>query len=311
MSVEIRSVPDATAYPSRLDAPRLIHRSEPVLYGGCDSVGPFSREELGDFERDGFVVVRDLFAPDEMKAVLEAFRVATESMPATDSRIIREPDSKAIRSLFAFHGLPGLLSRFARDERLVARAMQILGSSVYVHQSRINQKPAFDGRDFEWHSDFETWHSEDGMPSMRAVSVSVALTRNEAFNGPLMFIPGSHRVFVSCVGRTPADHHLTSLRRQEYGVPDRQTLTSLVALQGIEVFRGEPGTVAFFDCNLLHGSPSNISPVPRSNAFTVYNSVSNRLGAPFGGSSPRPEHIAARMRDDVCVPASGRLVPGS
>ncbi len=43
--------------------------------------------------------------------------------------------------------------------------------------------PGFTGSGFYWHSDFETWHAEDGMPSMRAVSCSIALTENFAYNG--------------------------------------------------------------------------------------------------------------------------------
>src|SRR3546814_6672767 len=90
----------------------------------------------------------------------------------------------------------------------------LLDSDVYVHQSRINLKPGFRGKEFYWHSDFETWHTEDGMPSMRAVSCSVLLTPNHSWNGPLLTIAGSHKWFVSCVGETPANHHEVSLRRQ-------------------------------------------------------------------------------------------------
>ena len=52
-------------------------------------------------------------------------------------------------------------------------AEQILGSQVYIHQSRVNLKPGFKGKEFYWHSDFETWHIEDGMPRMRALSCSI------------------------------------------------------------------------------------------------------------------------------------------
>jgi hypothetical protein len=48
---------------------------------------------------------------------------------------------------------------------VVGPARQLLGSDVYVHQSRVNFKPGFNGQDFYWHSDFETWHAEDGMPA--------------------------------------------------------------------------------------------------------------------------------------------------
>ena len=96
-----------------------------------------------------------------------------------------------------------MLARLTRDPRLVNVARQILGSEVYVHQSRANMKPGFKGKEFYWHSDFETWHVEDGMPAMRALSCSVLLTDNNANNGPLMLVPGSHRQFISASARRP------------------------------------------------------------------------------------------------------------
>ncbi|HZG56341.1 hypothetical protein [Paenibacillus sp.] len=44
----------------------------------------------------------------------------------------------------------------------------------------------------------------------------------------------------------------------------------------------------------MHGSNSNITPHPRSNAFYVFNSVENKLGAPFASNRPRPDYIATR-----------------
>ncbi|MES8739290.1 phytanoyl-CoA dioxygenase family protein, partial [Cutibacterium acnes] len=76
-------------------------------------------------------------------------------------------------------------------------------ATLLIHQSRINLKNGFNGKEFYWHSDFETWHVEDGMPNMRAVSCSITLTDNTVYNGSLMVIPGSHKYFVSCVGETP------------------------------------------------------------------------------------------------------------
>src|SRR5690606_5167561 len=133
-------------------------------------------------------------------------------------------------------------------------------------------------KEFYWHSDFETWHVEDGMPSMRALSMSIALTENYSTNGPLLLIPGSHRKFVACEGETPEQHFKSSLKKQDYGVPDAKNLADLVKANGIVEVRGKPGSVCLFDCNILHGSNSNISPFPRSNVFFVYNAMSNRVG---------------------------------
>nr|WP_285506503.1 phytanoyl-CoA dioxygenase family protein [Actinokineospora sp. NBRC 105648] len=174
------------------------------------------------------------------------------------------------------------------------RARQVLGSEVYVHQSRVNYLPGFRGRGFYWHSDFETWHAEDGMPTPRAVSMSIALTANHPFNGGLMVIPGSHRTFVPCVGETPVDHYRASLREQEIGVPGQAHLTRLAVEHGIDQFTGTAGSALLFDANLMHGSGNNITPFPRSNIFVVFNSVENTLVEPYAAPAPRPDFIAAR-----------------
>jgi len=54
---------------------------------------------------------------------------------------------------------------------------------------------------------FETWYAEDGMPRMRAISCSINLTENFEFNVPLMAIPGSHKTYIFCGGKTPDNHY--------------------------------------------------------------------------------------------------------
>src|SRR5699024_4141674 len=114
-----------------------------------------------------------------------------------DERTIVEAQSDEVRSVFDVHRTNAVVKKIANDPRIVARAEQLLGSQVYIHQSRINYKPGFVGKEFSWHSDFETWHAEDGMPEPRAVSISISLTDNYSFNGPLMIMPGSHKKYIS------------------------------------------------------------------------------------------------------------------
>ena len=135
-----------------------------------------------------------------------------------------------------------------------------------------------------------------------ALSCSLLLTKNNACNGPLMLVPGSHRHFIACQGETPEHHYLSSLKKQEYGVPDPISLQLLVEQGGIRAMTAGAGSVVFFDCNAMHGSNGNISPWPRANVFMVYNSVENRLVAPFHGMKPRPEHIAARQSAEPLSP---------
>ena len=281
-------------YPSRTEPwPRRLPRLDPVVHG--DGPGPLDPAQVDRYARDGFLVLEGLFAPDEVAALNAELDVLAES-PAVRAleETVREPDSGLVRSIFRVHALSDVFDRLVRDPRLLDAARQLLGGGVYVHQARVNLKPGFHGREFYWHSDFETWHVEDGMPRMRALSVSLALTDNHVFNGPLMLIPGSHHTFVCCVGETPERHYRTSLRRQQYGVPDDESLRAMADAGRIVMPSGPAGGAVLFDCNTMHGSGSNISPYPRRNAFVVYNSVENRLRDPFCGLSPRPEHIACR-----------------
>jgi ectoine hydroxylase len=109
-----------------------------------------------------------------------------------------------------------------------------------------------------------------------------------------MIMPGSHRTFVACVGETPADHYKESLREQEIGTPDPESLTTLADRHGIAMLTGPAGSATLFDSNCMHGSGSNITPYSRSNIFVVFNSVDNGLTEPFSAPSPRPSYIAAR-----------------
>ncbi len=96
------------------------------------------------------------------------------------------------------------------------------------------------------------------------------------------------------MGATPDDNHDSSLVRQQVGVPDQTTLTKAADQCGIDQFTGPAGTALWFDANLLHGSGSNITPLPRSNLFLVFNSIENQLTAPFAAARPHPEYLAAR-----------------
>ncbi|MFD0200357.1 MULTISPECIES: ectoine hydroxylase [Saccharothrix] len=282
-------------YPTRTAAETPpIGRTEPVVWAG-DTSGPLDAEALASYDAKGFLTVENLLSRDEVELFRGAVgRLRTDPVVRADERTVVEKQSDDVRSIFEVHRISELVARLAADPRLLDRARQILGSDVYVHQSRVNFMPGFTGKGFYWHSDFETWHAEDGMPLMRAVSASIALTDNHPFNGGLMLMPGAHRTFVPCVGATPDDHYRSSLKEQEIGVPSQANLTALAAEHGIEQFTGPAGSALLFDSNSMHGSGSNITPFPRSNIFLVFNSVENALVEPFAATRPRPDFVASR-----------------
>lgn len=134
------------------------------------------------------------------------------------------------------------------------------------------------------------------MPRPRACSASLALTRNEVYNGPLMIMPGTQKYYVQCAGETPEDYYKESLvtTAPKVGVPSEEHISELYRSHGLDVLTGGAGSMTMFDCNALHASGGNISPMPRANVFIVFNSVENRLTEPFAGTPPRPDFLAKR-----------------
>jgi ectoine hydroxylase len=277
----------------------MVDRPDPSVWGTSAS-GPLSPSQLALFAEQGFLVWKNLLSAEEVAILQNAARALQGTVDPGRDGVITEPNSSSIRSVFRVHEQP-IFGELAADPRLAGVARQILSSDVYIHQSRINFKPGFEGLPFPWHSDFETWHVEDGMPRPRALSASVLLTDNGALNGPLLVIPGSHRIYVRCAGETPRDHYRSSLVDQKIGVPPLEVVSQLARGAGIDAAAGPAGAVVFFDSNLMHGSGGNITPYPRNNLFFVYNSTDNTLVEPFGTHAPRPAFLAERSRDPPTV----------
>ncbi|MFF5721706.1 ectoine hydroxylase [Streptomyces buecherae] len=294
------TAPERTAdlYPTRGTTEVSTPRQDPVVWAMPDgewAQGPIDHADLTGYERDGFLTVDQLITPDEVATYhAELDRLVSDPAIRADERSIIEPKSQDVRSVFEVHKISEVFAKLVSDPRVVGRARQILGSEVYVHQSRINVKPGFGASGFYWHSDFETWHAEDGLPHMRTVSVSIALTENYDTNGGLMIMPGSHKTFLGCAGATPKDNYKKSLQMQDAGTPSDEALTKLADAHGIRLFTGKAGAATWFDCNCMHGSGDNITPYPRSNVFIVFNSMDNPATDPFAAPVPRPEFIGAR-----------------
>jgi ectoine hydroxylase len=283
------------SYPTRVaDRTEPFDRPDPTVWGG-ENDGPGDAATLASHDAKGYHIVEGLLSPAEVQGYWqELVRLSSDEELKADERVVTEKATGSVRSIFEVHKISELIAELVRDPRVLDRARQILGSEVYVHQSRVNYMPGFKGTGFYWHSDFETWHAEDGMPKPRAVSCSIALTDNYPFNGGLMVMPGSQRTFVPCVGATPDDYYKSSLKEQEIGVPSENDITKLAAEYGIDQFTGPAGSALWFDSNIMHGSGNNITPYPRSNIFLVFNSVENALVEPFAAAKPRPSFIGSR-----------------
>ncbi|MEB3735343.1 phytanoyl-CoA dioxygenase family protein [Halopseudomonas pachastrellae] len=216
-------------------------------------------------KRDGFLLLPNAFSAEEVAVFPpEVERLRSDKGILASDAAIREPDSGALRSLFAIHQSSELFAKVAADERIAAKVQHLLDGDLYVHQSRLNLKPGFKGKEFYWHSDFETWHAEDGLPRMRTISCSILLTDNHPATARYCWCrvhtATSSAAWVKRQTSTTAAHCAS----KSLGVPDEASLAAMVSEGGITAATGQAGSVVLFDCNTLHGSNSNITPDPRS-----------------------------------------------
>src|SRR5436190_17034847 len=147
-------------------------------------------EHIARFEREGYLFFPGLFGGAETQALLDAVPALYRRREALN---VREKGSDAVRTNFAAHLVSEPFARLARHPRMVGPVQQLLGEALYMHQFKINGKMAFEGDVWQWHQDYGTWRADDLMPTERAMNVAIFLDDVNAYNGPLMFIPGSHR----------------------------------------------------------------------------------------------------------------------
>jgi ectoine hydroxylase len=170
----------------------------------------------------------------------------------------------------------------------------ILGGPSYIHQSRVNYKRGMESNGWKWHSDFETWHYQDGMPAMSCFSAMIPLDDNTHVNGPLMVLSGSHKEFV-CTPKPQVESSAEeNFSDQKEGIPSGAAIEHFLKKGSIEVVTCNVGDLVLFDCNILHVSNPNVTPRGRMNMFFVYNSCANKLNMPYSGGEARPTEMATR-----------------
>ena len=121
------------------------------------------------------------------------------------------------------------------------------------------------------------------------MNIAIFLDEVLPINGPLMFIPRSHKH-----GTLAAGHDVATTSYPLWTL-DKETVTRLAQDAagpdgvGIVAPTGKAGSVLMFHGNLVHASPPNITPYPRKIVYLTLNAVSNYIRTPT-----RPDYIAHR-----------------
>lgn len=229
---------------------------------------PASSPDLEAFHRDGFVVIRGLFSPvevEEMRGAFDRLALEAQRLPASGLHrgsqfVVEAGDPIRIHRVVWCGAAEPVLSRLGCAPRLLEVAAALVGSREL--EQLINQahfKLPGDDVGFPWHQDSthrrygtSEWTDLDGSGSF--VEIATALDPVGADNGPLRFVPGSHRL-----GHVPVG---------ENGELPTGTFdpTSAVAPELA------PGDAVAFGPFVVHGSEPNGSARPRRmflNGFAV------------------------------------------
>lgn len=231
-----------------------------------------SAELLKHFKKKGFVVIKGLV---DNNTIQELIQCSLDLHVIDEKYIVYQGKGKdQVRAVFSpdlyFQEYRTLL----RNSDLISMTRFLFGQSTYLHQYKIIYKPPIIGEGWRWHQD--SWFtnkdyqsSEKNRPNpetIEAIQVAIFLDKVENTSGPLLIIPGTHKYgLYSC----ETDY--------SKGVRPGQLKTSIVedlaSKNGIISILCEPGTVVFFDSNLVHSSQNNLSCRYRRAAYLSLNSI--------------------------------------
>jgi ectoine hydroxylase len=222
----------------------------------------------GEFERDGYTVLRSVFEPDEIDVLREAI-VSNERMTALYQRTqqkFKKGKYPSFETIWVWNDTSGddLFAKFTRSAKLVEVVERIFGDDVYVYHNKIALKyPDMPG--FKHHQDYFYWYGMGCLwPDL--ATCFIAVDRADRSNGCLRLVRGSYRL-----GRI--DHKLFDGVSDSSVDPER--LAAILQRLPEDHIELDPGDAVIFHCNTLHASDTNRSDRSRLALLGCYNTKHN------------------------------------
>ncbi|HXG24371.1 MAG TPA: phytanoyl-CoA dioxygenase family protein [Chthonomonadales bacterium] len=222
---------------------------------------PLSEEQVARFEKDGYLLVPQLFDSEEVDLLRKIAKADAQLAQEARERLDAEG---GLSKLSLRNDLrEDIYSAITRCRRIVDSMEQLLGGEVYHYHHKMMMKEPFVGGAWEWHQDYGYWYN-NGCLFPYMASCMIAVDRATRENGCLQVLRGSHHM-----GR------LNHGRIGEQTGADPEHVQA--ALERLELVYAEmePGDALFFHCNLLHRSDQNRSPNPRWVLICCYNAARN------------------------------------
>jgi ectoine hydroxylase len=242
---------------------------------------------VSEYETQGFAFRPSLLSAEEARIITGQLEHIIARDGADPQRVIMEKDGVTPRTVVNPHVHNEIFDRLVRHPALVGAVEELLGEEVYVFQSGVNCKAAFNGDVWFWHQDYPAYYRDDHIPLPRMVNALIFFDDVNSMNGPLMMVPGSHQL----TDDMPENTDQGTSYSFRYTSPD--VIKEQVRLRGVVAPTGPAGSVIFMNVNVLHGSAGNLSPWSRRMMTLTYNAMSNKATSP----SIRPRHIVYEDRD--------------
>lgn len=206
-----------------------------------------TKEQLEQFDRDGYIILSGLFSEQEAIELREHFMQihAAGPAPGFDPKPLAEVDGDILRAYPRYihpHKNDALSMNVMLDERLQNVLTDLFAEDVLAAQSMFYYKPA-GARGQALHQDNFYLTVSPGS----CMAAWFALEDIDPENGGLFVVPGSHKTPVQC--------------------PHVADLTKSFAVEEVDVPQGmapipahmKTGDVLFFNGSLIHGSYPNES----------------------------------------------------
>lgn len=222
-----------------------------------------SPEQLEQFHKDGFIVLRNFLDKESCNAILDVAKVhlenkiepiETETGYDSRSKAYRtevadysskaDADTMIVRRLRQVYDRDILFKQWMENEKIRPILQQILQDQVVIttgHHNSIMTKMPHVSTVTGWHQDRRYWsYTDDNL-----VSVWLALDDEYSQNGVLEFIPGSHKISFSP----------EQFDEKEYFREDHKENAALISQKTSHNL--EKGDVVIFHSLLLHRANKN------------------------------------------------------
>lgn len=248
----------------------------------------FSKEDIENYQQDGYIIVRNLFTEEEINLLGQTARADNEMDKSSTKR--DDGEGNAVRLALWNHPGDGIYGMFARCKRVVDRVEDLLNDEAYHYHSKMVLKDAKVGGAWAWHQDYGYWY-QNGVLSPNLCSVMIAVDQATIENGCMQVIKGSHKL-----GRI--NHVLSG---DQAGADMERVEEAKKRLELVHVTM-EQGDALFFHSNTLHASDANRSENSRWAMICCYNAASND---PYKDSH-HPRYTKLNKVNDDQILAVGR-----